>query len=192
MSYEDDLCSSGFESLQQWWVSEFEEGNEERDEGEGSDGAHSPFKSSQDERFHSVYCLGIKDEAFIPLFQKKNRVSSGFAIWVLPTCSIIPENRRDCALFASFWQREKHKRRQEASRPMALVAVNNEQQFSKQGKQGKNERSVLVSVKRHYRHSLKGEEAIEVIDGKVRQVWIDVTATTALQMRERIRGKKPI
>lgn len=129
MSYEDDLCSSGFESLQEWWVSEFEEGNEERDEGEGSDGAHSPFKSSQDERFHSVYCLRIKDEALIALKIEE------IVLCLLHFGS--ERNTRDSKKPQDPWL--------------------------------------------WLRHSLEGEEAIEVIDGKVRQVWIDVTATTALR-----------
>lgn len=84
LSYEDDLCSSGFQSLQEWWVCEFEEGNEKGDKREWCDGAHSPFKSSQDENFHSVDCLRIKDETLVALFQKHGlALDLAFDIWVI-------------------------------------------------------------------------------------------------------------
>lgn len=73
MRFEDDFSGSGLESLNQWWVFEFEQGDEEIDEREGGYGAHPPLQSSEDQQLHPLDCFHVEDKPFI-ILNIRNRV----------------------------------------------------------------------------------------------------------------------
>lgn len=78
LRFEDDFSGSGLESLNQWWVFEFEQGDEEIDEREGGYGAHPPLQSSEDQQLHPLDCFHVEDKPFIILLTKvlKSQYSS--------------------------------------------------------------------------------------------------------------------
>lgn len=76
LSFEDDFSGSGLESLNQWWVFEFEEGDEEIDEREGGYGAHPPLQSSEDQQLHPLDCFHVEDKPFIILLTKVLNLST--------------------------------------------------------------------------------------------------------------------
>lgn len=69
MRFENDLSSSSFERLFQWWIVAFEEREEEIKESEGSYRPHPPFQSSENKKLHTSNAIRIEDDSFFALFQ---------------------------------------------------------------------------------------------------------------------------